>query len=252
MNRILFILLLTWSLPQLSLSQNSDPKALEIVTAMDLKAKGNSSVGSASMTIVRPTWSRTMEMKSWTKGTDYSLILILAPARDKGSAFLKRDNEIWNWQPRIDRNIKLPPSMMMQSWMGSDFTNDDLVKESSVIVDYFHEMDGEHEIDGRLCYKIILTPKEDAAVVWGKIVMYIDKEHTIQLRTEFYDEDDYLVNTMYGKDVKELGGKVLPATLEVIPADKEGHKTVITQHWIKFDEPIKTEFFSTSNMKKVR
>jgi outer membrane lipoprotein-sorting protein len=234
------------------ISQTFDAQALEIIKEMDAKAKGNSSISSASMTIIRPTWTRTMEMKSWTKGTDYSLTLILNPARDKGSSFLKRDKEIWNWQPRIDRNIKLPPSMMMQSWMGSDFTNDDLVKESSVVVDYTHELADEVELDGRPCYKLILIPKEDAAVVWGKIEMWIDKEHIIQLKTEFFDEDDYLVNTMYGKEVKVLGGKILPSILEVVPADKEGHKTVITQHWIKFDQPIKTDFFSTSNMKRVR
>ena len=238
--------------PLLLAAQVSENKALDIIKEMDAKAKGNSSISSASMTIVRPTWTRTMEIKSWTKGIDYSLTLILSPARDKGSSFLKRDKEIWNWQPRIDRTIKLPPSMMMQSWMGSDFTNDDLVKESSVVVDYTHELVGEEMLEGRNCYKIILTPKEDAAVVWGKIEMWVDKELTIQLQTEFYDEDDYLVNTMYGKEVKELGGKMLPSVLEVVPADEEGHKTIITQHWIKFDEPIKLDFFSTSNMKRVR
>lgn len=230
----------------------SDPTALEIVKQVDLKARGNSSVGSATMTIVRPRWTRKMEMKSWTKGTKYSLILILSPARDKGSAFLKRDKEIWNWQPRIDRNIKLPPSMMMQSWMGSDFTNDDLVKESSIIYDYHHQLDGEEVIDGRDCHRIVLIPKEDAAVVWGKIVMWVDAKEFIQLRTEFYDEDDYLVNTMYGKEIKNLGGKMLPSILEIVPADKEGHKTIIEQHWIRFEEPLKEDFFSTANMKRVR
>ncbi|MBT8221239.1 MAG: outer membrane lipoprotein-sorting protein [Bacteroidia bacterium] len=230
----------------------SDPEALEIVRKVDLKTRGNSSIGTATMTIVRPRWTRKMEMKSWTKGTKYSIILIQSPARDKGSAFLKRDKEIWNWQPRIDRNIKLPPSMMMQSWMGSDFTNDDLVKESSIIEDYMHQMDGEESIDGRDCYRITLIPKPDAAVVWGKILMWVDKDEYIQLKTEFYDEEDYLVNTMYGKAVKNLGGKTLPSILEIVPADKEGHKTVIEQHWIKFDEPLELDFFTTSNMKRVR
>jgi len=246
---LLLVLTAAWSS---NLQIESDPKALEIVKQVDLKARGNTSIGNATMTIVRPRWTRKMEMKSWTKGTNYSLILILSPARDKGSTFLKRDKEIWNWQPRIDRNIKLPPSMMMQSWMGSDFTNDDLVKESSIINDYIHQLDGEEIIDGRNCFRIILIPHEDAAVVWGKIIMLVDSKEYIQLKTEFYDEEDYLVNTMYGKEIKNLGGKILPSILEIVPADKEGHKTVIEQHWIKFEEPLSEEFFTTSNMKRVR
>ncbi|HCM76851.1 MAG TPA: outer membrane lipoprotein-sorting protein, partial [Cytophagales bacterium] len=110
------------------------------------------------MTIVRPDWKREVTMKGWSLGTEYSLILITGPARDKGQAFLKRDNEMWNWQPSIDRVVKLPPSMMLQSWMGSDFTNDDLVKESSVVNDYTHSLDQDSVIEGKKVYKIVLTP----------------------------------------------------------------------------------------------
>ena len=114
----------------------SGQTATEIIKTADQRARGiTSSVGEMKMTIVRPTWSREISIKSWSKGSEYSLMLITAPARDKGAAFLKRDQEIWNWQPSIDRAIKLPPSMMMQSWMGSDFTNDDLVRESSIVIE---------------------------------------------------------------------------------------------------------------------
>lgn len=226
--------------------------AKEIIEKADQKARGETSIGELKMTIIRPTWKREMQMKSWSKGTEYMLILVTAPARDAGTAFLKRENEIWNWQPTIDRVIKLPPSMMMQSWMGSDFTNDDLVRESSIVKDYTHKLLGKETVEKRECYKIELTPKENAPVVWGKVISWIDTKEFMQMKTEMYDEDGYLVNTMYGKNVKEMDGRLLPSVLEVVPADEEGHKTVVEYLELKFNEPIEESFFSIQNMKRVR
>lgn len=232
--------------------RSSDPTAKEIVAKADQKMRGETSMGEMKMTIVRPTWQREVQMKSWSKGDDYGLILITAPARDKGAAFLKRGKEIWNWQPTIDRTIKLPPSMMMQSWMGSDFTNDDLVKQSSIVTDYEHTLLGSETVEGRQCYKIQLIPKEDAAVVWGKVIMWIDKQEYMQMKTEFFDEDGYLINTMTGKNIKLLGGKLLPAILEVQPADEPGNKTIVEYLTLEFEVPIDESFFSVQNMKRVR
>ena len=229
-----------------------DPPAKEIIKKADAKLRGETSIATLKMSIVRPSWTREMTMKSWSKGTEYSLILLTAPARDKGTAFLKREKEIWNWQPTIDRTIKLPPSMMMQSWMGSDFTNDDLVRESSIVEDYTHVLMGTEALDGRASYKIEMTPKPDAPVVWGKIIIWIDKEEYMQMKTEFYDEDGYLVNTMLGKAPKDFDGKLLPSRMEIIPADEEGHKTVIEYLNMEFNEPIKEQFFSIQNMKRVK
>ncbi|PHN06288.1 outer membrane lipoprotein-sorting protein [Flavilitoribacter nigricans] len=226
--------------------------AREIVAKADQKVRGETSQGSMKMTIIRPTWTREMSMKTWSKGTDYSLILVTGPARDKGTATLKRDKEIWNWQPSIDRVIKLPPSMMMQSWLGSDFTNDDLVRESSVVEDYAQRLLGSETIDGLPTYKIELIPNEDAPVVWGKVIVWIDKTDFIQLKTEFYDEDGYLVNTMLGKNIKVLGGKKLASRMEVIPAEEEGHKTVVEYLSMEFDQPISENFFSLQNLKRVK
>ncbi len=233
-------------------TSQSGLSAKEIVAKADEKLRGQSSIAEIKMTIVRPSWQREMSLKSWSLGDAYSLILVTAPARDRGTAFLKRNREIWNWQPTIDRTIKMPPSMMSQSWMGSDFTNDDLVRESSTVHDYSHKLLGSEKIDGRDCYRIELVPTEKAAVVWGKVLLWVDKQDFMQLKTEFYDEDGYLVNTMIGKDVKNLGGKLLPARLEVIPADKPNHKTIIEYITLEFDKPIKTDFFSVQNMKRVR
>lgn len=252
MKKMIVLLIFFFITASMSPDLQAQLSAEEIIRKADEKVRGNSSKSTITMKIIRPGWTREMTMKAWSKGDDLSIILVTAPARDKGIAFLKRDQELWNWQPTINRIIKMPPSMMMQSWMGSDFTNDDLVKESSIIKDYTHKILGEEEIEGRLSYKIELIPKEDAPVVWGKIISWIDKKDFLQLKSEMYDEDGYLVNTMYGKDVKMIGGKLLPCLLEVVPADEEGHKTMIVYEELEFDIPIESSFFSTKNLKRVR
>lgn len=232
--------------------QAQEMTALEVMKKADEKMRGKTAQMEMTIKIVRPTWQRDMSLKSWSKGNELSMILITAPAKDKGTVFLKRYKEIYNWLPSIERSIKMPPSMMMQSWMGTDMTNDDLVRESSIVEDYEHEIVGHETINGRECWKIKLTPKPDAPVVWGMIYSWIDKKDYLQLRTEFYDEDEELVNTMTGGDIKTMGGKVIATRVEVIPADKEGQKTVMVTNSIVFDEPIEESFFSTQNMKKVK
>ncbi|MDR2234236.1 MAG: outer membrane lipoprotein-sorting protein, partial [Tannerella sp.] len=147
--------------------------ATEIVKRADDNRRGKSSYSEITMTIVRPTWTRDIGFKAWSKGTEYSLTLITSPAKEKGQAFLKRQKDLWNWQPGISRMIKMSSSVMGQSWMGSDFTNDDMVRESSTVNDYTHELEKTEKVREFDCYKIILTPKEDAAVVWGKVITWI-------------------------------------------------------------------------------
>ncbi|MGK7397896.1 MAG: outer membrane lipoprotein-sorting protein [Candidatus Cyclobacteriaceae bacterium M3_2C_046] len=230
----------------------SGQDATEIIKKADQKMRGESSYAEMTMSIIRPDWTRQIAMKSWTKDNEYSLILITAPARDKGMAYLKRGNEIWNWQPSIDRVVKLPPSMMSQSWMGSDFTNDDLVQESSIVTDYTHKLMGDTTIEGRDSWHLELTPKEEAAVVWGKIEVFIDKAEYLQLLTRFYDEDMYLVNTMTGSDIKMMDDRLITSKLTVVPADEDGHKTVMEYNNIDFNININQDFFSIQNMKKLR
>lgn len=226
--------------------------AKEVVQKMDDNAFGGRIKSNMKMTIVRPKWSRTMEFKSWADGADYSLILVTAPAREKGITYLKREREMWNFQPSIDRTIKMPPSMMTQSWMGSDFKNDDLVRQSSVVKDYQHKMLGKETLDGRECYKIEMIPNEDAPVVWGKVILWIDTKNYLNLKTEHYDEDDDLVDTSYGQNVKELGGRLLPTKMVLVPADEEGHKTIMEYTSLEFEAKFEDRFFSTQNMKRVR
>lgn len=226
--------------------------ATEIVQRMDEKMRGESLAAEVTMTIVRPDWSREVSMKSWSRGTEYTMILITAPARDRGTAFLKRGNEIWNWVPSVGRTIKMPPSMMMQSWMGSDFTNDDLVRESSAVTDYDHELVGEETIQGYECYKIEMTPKPDAPVVWTRVDVWISKEEYIELKAEFYDEFGELINVMNGMNIKEFDGRQIPSRMEMIPMDKEGHKTVLEYRSMEFNEGIPERFFSVQNMRRIQ
>lgn len=225
--------------------------ATEIVRMADELLRGESSRAEMTMTIVRPTWSRTVVMRSWSKGTAYSMILIQSPARDKGTVFLKRRNEIWNWVPNIGRSVKMPPSMMMQSWMGSDFTNDDLVRESSAVNDYTHRLLRQESVDGIPAHVVELTPLPDAPVVWGKVVMWISTTGYMQLRTDFHDEDGELVNRMTASDIREFDGRRLPARMEMEPMDKPGHKTVMEYRSLTFGVRLDDDFFTVQNMRRV-
>jgi len=230
-----------------------DLTAKQIVEKSDKILKGVETT-KATLTIktVRPKWSREMELKTWSKGNQLSMILITLPVKDKGTVFLMKAKEVWNWIPSIERTIKMPPSMMMQNWMGTDFTNDDLVKESSIVEDYNHKIIGDSTIDGRSCYKIEMIPKENAAVAWGKIISFIDKKDFFMLKSAYYDEDEDLINIMQSSEIKMMGGKLIPTKIEMIPVGKMGQKTVMIYTSIAFNEPIEENFFSTQNMKRLR
>ncbi len=247
MKRLFTVLLLSATISVPVFGQS----ATEVVQRANDKLQGESSVANMTMEIVRPDWERSVSMKAWSLGQEYSLILITAPARDEGSAFLKRGNEIWNWLPDINRTIKMPPSMMSQSWMGSDFDNNDLVRESSIVVDYVHSFAGDSTINGYEAHKIIMTPREDAPIVWDNVVVFISKEEYLQLRSEFYDENGELVRLMESSEIREIGGRLLPARMEMYPMDEEGHKTVIIYDDIEFNVNLNERFFSLQNMKRV-
>ena len=234
-----------------SFQERLDPK--EIIRKAEEKTRGvKSSYSEMTITTVRPKWSRTMSMKSWSLGTDYSLIVITAPAKDAGTSTLKRGKEVWSWMPNIERIIKLPPSMMGQSWMGTDLTNDDLVRESSTITDYNHKLLPDTTIEGKKCYKIELLPKENTAVVWGKIIACIDQVDYIQLSSEMFDEDGFLVNVMRSSAIKEMAGAKMATKMEFIPVDKDGHKTIMQFNSLQLDIPMEESFFTTQNMKRVK
>lgn len=232
---VLFFLLFT----SLSYAES----AFDIVQKSDQAMRGKSSYSEATMEIVRPDWTRSMTMKSWTKGTELSLVLVTAPAKDKGSASLKRHREMWNWVPSIERIIKIAPSMLSQSWMGSDFTNDDLINQSSIVVDYQHALVGNDSFEGDKVWVIEATAKPDAPVVWNKVSLWISQSTYLQRKVEFYDEFDERVNVLTTYDVKELGGRKIATRMEMKPVDKPGNKTIFTTHQAQFDFDINDDFF---------
>ena len=226
--------------------------ALDIITKADEKTRGKTNKSSMDMEIIRPTWKRTVSMKGWGRGMEYSMTYITAPAKEKGQVFLKRKTEMWNWMPAIGRMIKIPSSMMSQGWMGSDYTNDDILKESSIVIDFNHRIIGEESVEGFNCFKIEMIPKEDAAVIWGKVYKWVSKKEFMQIKSEYYDEDDILIKSDFGYDFKEMDGRLIPTRIEIVPADEEGKKTVVYIKSIEFDVDLPESFFSQQKMKRIK
>ncbi len=249
MKRILSFMML-FTLVQMSFGQ--DESAATIIQKAEDRLRGTTMYAEMTITTIRPKWTREMKVKTWSKGEDYSVTLVLSPAKDKGTVFLKRKNEIWQYLPSIERTIKMPPSMLGQSWMGTDMTNDDLVRESSLKEDYTKKLLGTETIENLACHKIELKPKKDVNAIWGKILIWISKKDYLQLQTKLYDQDGELVNTILGKDVKLIGGKKMPATMEIIPSTKKAQKTKITYSKAEFDIEIDDQIFTTQYMKRLK
>jgi hypothetical protein len=226
--------------------------AKDVIRMSDSTMRGTSSYTEITMSIVKPEWSREVSLKAWSLGDDYGLVLVTAPSRDRGTVTLKRNAEVWNWLPGIERVIKIPPSMMLQSWLGSDFTNDDLVKESSVVNDYTHSFAADTIIDGSPCYRIVMIPRENAAVVWGKVVVSITRDHLLQVRSEMYDEDGELSKVLIAGRIKRMGGRMVATRLVMEPAGKGSQRTIMEYTNLQFDVPLQESFFSLQNMRLVR
>jgi outer membrane lipoprotein-sorting protein len=237
----------------MSYASGQQMTATDIIRKADEKMNGEkSSYSVMSMTIIRPTWKRTIEFKNWNLGKDFALTLITSPAQENGQTFLKRKTELWSWNPAINRLIKLPPSMMSQGWMGSDYSNDDILKESSIVNDYIHEITGEESIGDRMCYKIKMTAKKEASIVWGKQVRWIDKKDLLFLKAELYDEDGSLVRTETASNIVKMDQRTIPSRIELIPAEEPENRTLVEIKEIKFNLPVEESFFSQQNMKKIR
>lgn len=231
-----------------SLSENVTSQ--QILDKIDKMYRGKSSIGTYLMKIKTTHWERKLRIKSWTKDLDYTLIRIEYPKKEKGVATLKVENNLWNYLPKIKRVIKVPSSLMMGSWMGSHFTNDDLVKESTLANDYHHRITFEGKREEQEVYEITLFPKEEAAVVWGKIVVVVRQKDLIPLYQEYCDEKEKPVRKMILGDVKKMGGRLLPTRMRVVPYDKPGEFTEITYMDISFDMELPETFFSLRNLKQ--
>jgi outer membrane lipoprotein-sorting protein len=202
------------------------------------------------MSVVTPEFTRTMEMESWWVGNEKALILITAPRREAGNKTLKVDKELWMYLRNTETTIKVPPSMMLQSWNGSDFTNDDLVRESSLVRDYTMRILAEEAIDGVNTWKLELVPRPTAPVVWGKIVHWIRKKDYLPSSTEYYDEKGTLVRTMRYTDVKQFGKRSIPSKWVMMNNAKPGHRTEFEYLDVQFDVKISNRIFSFQELEK--
>ena len=220
----------------------------EVIRKVDELYRANSSYAKLEMEIVTPHWQRTLQMDTWTEGTTKTFIRILSPPKEKNLATLRLKNEMWNYLPRANKVIKIPPSMMMSSWMGSDFTNDDLVKEFTLVEDYSHRFVQPPDAKPDLMY-IESIPREDLPVVWGRIVAAVRKDNYLPVWGRYYDEQDKLMRVMDYKEVKRLGGRLLPSVMELIPQDKDGQKTVLRYLSAEFNIRLPKEIFSLRNLR---
>lgn len=227
-----------------------EPSAREIVERVETLLWGKTVQGEYEMTIVTPRWQRTLALRAWMERPRRSFIRILAPAKERGIGSLRIGPEMWNYLPNVERTIKIPPSMMLQPWMGSDFTNDDLVKASSVIDDYTSRILREEAADGRPAYVLELLPKPDAAVVWGKILYWVRKGDFIPLEEEFYDERGALVRVMTFSEIRPVGGRTIPTKWQIRPSDKPGNSTTILVKSAVYDRGIDPEIFTQRNLQQ--
>jgi outer membrane lipoprotein-sorting protein len=244
------ILLLAAMLVVATHAASEEPDARDIVDRVEVLIWGRTVQGDYEMTIITPRWQRTLQLRAWMDRPRRSFIRILEPAKEKGIGSLRIGAEMWNYLPNVERTIKIPPSMMLQPWMGSDLTNDDLVKSSSVIDDYTHRILREEVVAGAPAYVLELMPKPDAAVVWGKIIYWVRKGDFIPLKQEFYSERGDLVRTMTFSEVRPMAGRTIPTRWELRPADKPGNMTTFVVKSALYDQPIADEIFTQRNLQK--
>jgi hypothetical protein len=226
--------------------------AREIIDRVDRLMRGESSIARFTMDIQTENWDRSLTLRAWSLGTEHALIRVEAPQKEAGTATLRADQEVWNYLPRVDRTLKLPSSMMAGSWMGSHFTNDDLVKESRLVDDYGIEIEFDGTRDGVDVWEFLLVPLPEAPVVWGKIRYQVSKEGLLPTWTRYYDESDELIRTMTFSENRMMGSRLVPTVMTIRPADKPGESTVVRYHEFDFDVDLDEDFFSLRNLRSGR
>ncbi len=225
------------------------PSGREILRKMEALIWADTMRGEFEMRITTPRWERTLELRIWMDRPKRSFVRVLSPAKEAGIGSLRIGNEMWNYLPAVERTIKIPPSMMLQPWMGSDFTNDDLVKQSSAIDDYVQQVTAEETLDGRPVWRIEARPKPDAPVVWGWIVYWIRKDF-IPVKQEYYSDRGELTRVMTFTEIRVVGGRSIPTRWEMKPLGKPGNVTVITVKDAEFNTTVDDEIFTQRNLQR--
>lgn len=225
-------------------------EATALVEKSETQTRGKSLQATVAMTVDNGGTHRAVSFRIWSEGREKALIKVLSPAKDRGTGNLRQDLNLWQYLPNIERVVKIPPSMMLQSWMGSDFTNDDLVKTSSLARDYTHAIEKKEALGGEETVKIICTPKPDAPVTWGKVVLWLREKDAVPLKQEFYLENGELVKVMEGSEVKTFGTHTIPTKLTMKNMKKAGSQTSLVYEKVIFDDKIDAKTFTQETLQR--
>lgn len=244
---LVLLCLTLWCSP-VSLAASDRVSAL--LAEIDDLWRGQSSHAMTTMQVKTEHYTRTMQMEAWSQGKEKTLVRVIEPLREKGTATLKSGNNIYTYLPKTDRTIKLSSGMMMGSWMGSHLTNDDLVKEARLEDDYEAEISFEGQRDGQKIIEFTLIPRPDAAVVWGKLTLVIDGDSHNPIVEYYFDEDMQLARTIRFSDLKQLAGRLRPSVMTVIPADKPGEFTEFVYQSLELDVELSERLFSLASLKR--
>ena len=229
-------------------ASNLDPE--KILDGVDDLYRSNASHGIITLSVTTVNWQRTLTLEQWSKDEDKSLFKILKPKKEKGLATLRVDKNVWNYMPKVKRVVKIPSSMMSSSWMGSHLTNDDLVRESRMADDYNFSITFEGIREGNAIIEITCIPYNDAAVVWGKVVVIVYHNNYIPLRMIYYDEDLLLSRTLEFENIQMMDGKMIPTQMNMIPADEPDESTNVRWEEIQFGISIDNDFFSLRKLQQ--
>ena len=249
MNKRSFFCLILLVIPALGISEERDAKSI-VRDAID-HWRGVSSYTEMTMIIHRPDWERSMTMRAWTKGDDYSLVRVIEPKKDRGNGTLTDDNSMWSYSPKINRVIKIPSSMMGQSWMGSDFSNKDVARADEIVDEYEHALLGTEEVDGIIVYEIKAVPHEEAAVVWGSEVLRIREDHVV-LEHSFFDQNGDLVKSLQTMEITDMGGRTIAKRQRMNKADKPDEWTEIQVIEVDYEVELNDSLFTLSNLRNPR
>ncbi len=235
----------------------AEPTLHQIVDMANKATRGDSSHARLTMTVKTPDWTRTMDIEAWNKDRNLAFIETLSPAKDKGNVTLRRGDQMWLWLEKVERVIKIPPTMMHSAWQGSDFTYEDIVKADSIVKDYTHKLLKKTTEKDRVVYEIEADPKADAPVVWGKVLLWAAWYHSpdhgdeaVALKEEDYSERGELIRTIDFSDIERMGGRLIPARMECRPTRKPGHATVVQYHQLDFDVKLSGRFFSLARLQR--
>ena len=229
-------------------ASNLDPE--KILDNVDDIYRSNASHGIITLAVTTVNWQRTLTLEQWSKGQDKTLIKVLKPKKEKDLATLRVDNNVWNYMPKVKRVIKIPSSMMSSSWMGSHFTNDDLVKQSRMAENYTFSITFEGMREEKNIVEITCLPKKNAAVVWGKVVVTVYRDDLIPLNMIYFDEDLQLSRTLDFKNIKMMGGKMIPTQMVMIPLENPGESTTVQWEEMEFNPNLDDEFFSLRKLQQ--